>query len=229
MDWDSLTFTPDGQFHVLDFGFDSYAAACANNLQEADKAILISWMGIPDASYPTDEEEWSGCLTLPRELTVLGRRLIQRPLPELKKLREESILLQKQGRGCYPLPKAAEIEADCRPGDVRMAFFTDADGKGGISVVYDDKQREITVDRSGMRRTFNAAEGFSRTKPLEAGLHHLRIFTDASSIEIFVNDGDAVFTSRAFPEGQEHWFTVQGNVLPCLWTLKNAVRDTFLI
>ena len=36
MDWDSLTFTPDGQFHVLDFGFDSYAAACANNLQEKE-------------------------------------------------------------------------------------------------------------------------------------------------------------------------------------------------
>ena len=48
MDWDSLTFTPDGQFHVLDFGFDSYAAACANNLQDADKAILIAWMGVPD-------------------------------------------------------------------------------------------------------------------------------------------------------------------------------------
>ena len=28
MDWDSLTFTPDNtSFHVLDFGFDSYADA----------------------------------------------------------------------------------------------------------------------------------------------------------------------------------------------------------
>ena len=38
MDWDSLTFTPDGQFHVLDFGFDSYAAACANNLRTGPDA-----------------------------------------------------------------------------------------------------------------------------------------------------------------------------------------------
>jgi beta-fructofuranosidase len=110
-----------------------------------------------------------------------------------------------------------------------MAFFTDADGKGGISVEYDESRREITVDRSGMRRTFNADEGFSRSRPLVAGLHHLRIFTDASSIEIFVNDGDAVFTSRAFPDGEEHWFTVQGDVFPRLWTMKNAVRDSFLI
>ncbi|MBQ8912734.1 MAG: hypothetical protein IJ054_01655, partial [Lachnospiraceae bacterium] len=25
MEWDNLTFTPDGQFQVLDIGFDSYA------------------------------------------------------------------------------------------------------------------------------------------------------------------------------------------------------------
>ena len=229
MDWDTLTFTPDGQFHVLDFGFDSYAAACANNLQEADKAILISWMGVPDVSYPTEEEEWSGCLTLPRELTVRGRRLIQRPLPELKKLRDEQIVLNERGACCYPLPKAAEMEVDCRPGDVRMKFFTDSDGQGGISIDYSEEKREITVDRSGMQLTFNAEEGFSRTRPLESGLRHLRIFTDASSIEIFVNDGDAVFTSRVFPTEQEHWFMIKGDVFPRLWTMKNAVRDSFLI
>ena len=224
-----LTFTPDGQFHVLDFGFDSYAAACANNLQETDKAILISWMGVPDVSYPTDDEDWAGCLTLPRELTVRGRRLIQRPLPELKKLRDEKIILAGNGAGCHPLPEAAEIEVDCRPGDVHMSIFSDEAGQGGISICYDETKREISVDRSGMQLTFNAEEGFSRTRPLETGLSHLRIFVDASSVEIFVNDGDAVFTSRVFPTEKEHWFRVQGDVFPRLWTLKSAVRDHFLI
>jgi beta-fructofuranosidase len=229
MDWDTLTFTPEGRFHVLDFGFDSYAAACANNLQEADKAILISWMGVPDVSYPTDEEEWAGCLTLPRELTVRGRRLIQRPLPELKKLRDEKITLAPDDNRCFPLPAAAEIEVDCRPGDVELDLFTDGDGKGGIAIRYDDRMREITVDRSGMRLTFNAEEGFARTRPLDTGLSHLRIFTDSSSIEIFLNDGDAVFTSRVFPTGDEHFFRIRGDVFPRLWTMKSAVRDTFLI
>jgi beta-fructofuranosidase len=103
MDWDKLEFQPEGQFHVLDFGFDSYAAACANNIQDSDKAILIAWMGLPDASYPTDEEDWSGCLTLPRELTVRGRRLIQKPLPEIRKLRDERVVIEKIRRvssGC---------------------------------------------------------------------------------------------------------------------------------
>ncbi len=229
MDWDSLTFTPDGQFHVLDFGFDSYAAACANNLQEADKAILISWMGVPDVSYPTDEEDWAGCLTLPRELTVRGRRLIQRPLPELKKLRDEPVALPSGEEDCFQLPAAAEIELDCRPGDVWMDLFTDAAGQGGLSIRYEEEKREISVDRSGMRLKFNPAEGFSRIRPLENGLNHLRIFVDASSVEIFVNDGDAVFTSRVFPTEGEHFFRIRGDVFPKMWTIRRAVTDTFLI
>jgi beta-fructofuranosidase len=186
-------------------------------------------MGVPDVSYPTDEEEWAGCLTLPRELTVRGRRLIQRPLPELKKLRDEKVPLEPDTAGCCPLPPAAEIETDCRPGDVEIGLFTDQTGQGGISIRYNDSRHEITVDRSGMELTFNPEEGFARTRPLETGLSHLRIFVDASSVEIFVNDGDAVFTSRVFPTEKEHFFRIRGDVFPRLWTMKHAVRDSFLI
>ncbi|MER2056756.1 MAG: GH32 C-terminal domain-containing protein, partial [Clostridia bacterium] len=122
-----------------------------------------------------------------------------------------------------------EIEVDCRPGDVQMTLFTDSCGQGGLTIRYDDAKKEITVDRGGMRKTFNPEEGFSRTRPLEDGLNHLRIFTDSSSVEIFVNDGDAVFTSRVFPTEEEHWFRIQGDVFPRLWTVRKAVRDSFLI
>ena len=186
-------------------------------------------MGVPDVSYPTDEEDWAGCLTLPRELTVRGRRLIQRPLPELKKLRDEPVALAFSETGCCPLPKAAELEMDCRPGDVQVDLFTDPSGLGGMAIRYDESRREISVDRSGMKLTFNPEEGFSRTRPLENGLNHLRIFTDASSVEIFVNDGDAVFTSRVFPTETEHSFRIRGDVFPRLWTIRRAVADTFLI
>ena len=95
MDWENLTFRPDNtSFHVLDFGFDSYAAECAANPHDRNKATLVAWMGLPDASYPTDEEDWSGCLTLPRELRVRDRRLIQQPLDELRALRGEKLDLE---------------------------------------------------------------------------------------------------------------------------------------
>ena len=121
------------------------------------------------------------------------------------------------------------MELDCRRGDVRIDMFTDKNGSGGLSIIYDEEKKEITVDRGGMHILFNESEGESRTRPLENGLSHLRIFVDSSSIEIFVNDGDAVFTSRIFPDQEEHYFKVQGDTFNRMWTLKNAVKDTFLI
>lgn len=158
-----------------------------------------------------------------------GRRLIQQPLPELKKLREEKVELWPNEFGAFKLPEAAELELDCRAGHVRVHLFTDERGEGGLEIRYNDVKREITVDRSGLKTRFNLQEGTERTRPLENGLQHLRIFIDRSSVEIFVNDGDAVFTSRVFPQETEHHFRMEGDLFPRLWTLKPAVKEEFLI
>ena len=47
--------------------------------------------------------------------------------------------------------------------------------------------------------------------------------------EIFVNDGDAVFTSRCFPSQEEHYFRTEGDTFNRLWPLKPSVSDTFLV
>ncbi len=230
MDWDTLTFTPAGQFHVLDFGFDSYAAECANNVQDENKAVLVAWMGLPDVSYPTDEENWAGCLTLPRELTIRGRRLIQQPLPALKQLRDEEIKLTdlKEGQQ-VKLPRVSEVELYCREGDLEMDLFTKEDGSGGIRIVYKKESGEISVDRSQMTQRFNIEHGEVRTRHLEEGLSHLRIFIDRSSVEIFVNDGDAVFTSRVFPVEGEEYLTMRGDAFLRMWSLKPAVKDSLVV
>ena len=189
-------------------------------------------MGLPDVTYPTDEEEWAGSLTLPRELTVRGRRLIQKPLPELKKLRGEELSLEEKlnEEQCIRLPDACEIEVDIRPGDCEIGILTDGDGTGGIVISYDDREKEITIDKSGMKERFNTELGESRKRPLPDGLSHLRIFIDRSSVEIFVNDGDAVFTTRAFPTDQEHFMKIkEGDTFMHIWKLKPAVKDNFII
>ncbi|MBR4212290.1 MAG: glycoside hydrolase family 32 protein, partial [Oscillibacter sp.] len=76
MDYDSLTFTPDGGYRYLDFGFDFYAAQGAANVGDPDKAILIAWIGLPDNHYPTEEEDWEGSMSLPRELRLKDGRLV---------------------------------------------------------------------------------------------------------------------------------------------------------
>ena len=224
MDWDTLTFNHDGQFHVLDFGFDFYAAGCANHLPDSNKAICTAWMGLPDASYPTDEEEWSGCLTLPRELRIRDRRLIQQPIAELAELRDHEIDIS-DGK----MPRVCELEINIRPGDASFRLFTKSDGSGGISIDYDDTEKKITVDRSSLDKRFNVEQGESRTRPLENGLSQLRIFIDKSSMEIFVNNGDAVFTSRVFPNPWENEFRIKADCDMKIWSLKPAVMDDFVI
>ena len=226
MDWKTLTFTPDNtHFHVLDFGFDSYAAECAANPNDRNKATLVAWMGLPDASYPTDEEDWSGCLTLPRELRVRDRRLIQQPLDVLRALRGKKIDLESTD----VLPRVCEMEVISRGGDLVLRLFAKADGTGGLCIVYDDGKKTVTVDRSNLMRRFNTEQGEARTRPLPKGLFHLRIFIDRSSVEIFVNDGDAVFSSRIFPTAEENRLIAIGDASVHLWELKRAVTDDFKV
>ena len=36
-------------------------------------------------------------------------------------------------------------------------------------------------------------------------------------------------SEQKFPEADEHYFKVQGDTFNRMWTLKNAVKDSFLI
>ena len=222
MDWDRLVFTPSGSFHVLDFGFDFYAAECAANFKSADHTYLTAWMGLPDGSYPTDEEGWQGCLTLPRELSVRDRRLIQKPLPGLADLRNKEVRPSEM-----ILPESCEMMVMCSGGDLELRLFTRKDLSGGLVISYQEEFHMITVDRSGMNLRINPEQGEIRQHLIDNELTQLRVFIDRSSVEIFVNEGDAVFTARVFPTEEEGNFYLSPNANARIWTLKSAVVDDF--
>jgi beta-fructofuranosidase len=48
-------------------------------------------------------------------------------------------------------------------------------------------------------------------------------------VELFVNDGDAVFSSRIFPTAEEKRFIQQGDASVRIWHVKRAVEDDFVI
>ena len=223
MDYDTLTFTPDGPYRHLDYGFDFYAAQGAASIGDPDKAILIAWIGLPDNHYPTEEEDWEGSLSLPRELRIRNGRLIQTPLPRLEALRNGEIA--PEGK----LPAVCELELTAS-GDEDLDFnlFTRADGTGGLRLHYDSRTTRCTVDRSGMDRRFNQAVGEVLDMPLDAPLKKLRVFIDRCSVEIFANDGEATFTTHVYPTEREFNYTLSGGFLRG-WTLKTAVTDAFIV
>ena len=226
MDYDALTFTPDGPYRYLDYGFDFYAAQGAFISRAdggADKGILIGWIGLPDNHYPTEEEDWEGSLSLPRELRIVDGKLKQTPIPAALALRGKEI----EASGA--LPAACYMEVSCPEGDFDLNLYTKADGSGGLRMRCDAARRVVTVDKRGLDKRFNQAVGEVLEMPLEAPLKKLQIFIDRSSTEIFVGDGEAVFTAHTYPTEGEFHYAASAGVGVRLWEMHKSVTDEFVV
>ena len=223
MDYDTLTFTPDGPYRHLDYGFDFYAAQGAASIGETDRAILIAWIGLPDNHYPTEEEDWEGSLSLPRELRVANGKLVQTPLVALEGLRQAEIAPDGT------LPAVCELELTCDGNsDLDFNLFTRADGDGGLRLHYDAAAKKCTVDRTGMDRRFNQSVGEVLDMPLDSPLAKLRVYIDRCSVEIFVGDGEATFTTHLYPTAGEFHYTLSAGSLR-IWPLSASVTDEFVV
>ena len=229
MDYDTLTFTPASGYRHLDYGFDFYAAQGASNVGDSDKAILIGWIGLPDNHYPTEEEDWEGSMSLPRELRIKDGKLLQTPISGIEELRDG------EAPADGTLPPACEILVnrgagpDAETQDFDFNLYTKADGTGGLRLHYDAASKTCTIDRTGLNKRFNMAVGEVLDMPLENPLRSLRVFVDRSSTEYFVNDGEAVFTTHSYPETEEFHYTVTDGADVKIYRLASSVKDDFVI
>lgn len=193
-----------GAFHELDRGFDFYAPQTMKD--DKGRRIVVGWMGLPEIDYPTDQNGWAHCLTLPRAITVKNGKLIQQPVAELEDLRGEKIEASKivtnesmpfagfEGE-VYELCVAfTESTADEFGLELRI-------GEGEKTVIkYDAAAKEVVFDRTQAGKAFAEEFGTIRRCRIEAETISFHIFVDVSSVEIFVNSGEEVFTGRIFPD-----------------------------
>lgn len=192
-----------GPFEELDRGFDFYAA---QTMEAPDgRRLLVGWMGLPDVEYPTDAHEWSGCLTLPRQLILRSGKLIQQPVPELAKLRKNQLTAQlslsNQTQRLNGFDGTA-YELRCEVTDFDADSFGiefRAGDQEKTVLQYDSMNKKIILDRSLSGEALNEVNGNVRRCSFEADTITWHLFVDTSSVEIFVNDGEEVFTSRIFP------------------------------
>lgn len=176
------------EFHALDDGFDYYAP---QSFAAADgRRIQFGWMGMPDADYtnPTVEYGWQHCLTLPRVLTQDGNGcLLQAPAAELNALRGEA----RQPADGETVETDPCFDLTAVPaGDFVLTIAN------GLTLTYTETDRTCTL------RFTDAAIAAGRTERkavLDAPCRSLRVVGDASSLEIFLNDGAAVLSTRYYP------------------------------
>lgn len=182
-----------GEFVPLDYGFDFYAP---QTFTGGKRRLLIGWLGMPDADYtnPTAAQGWQHCLTVPRELRWEDGRLWMRPARELEALRGEAQETSFSGRCEMELPLMSELLISCE-GNLKLNL-------SGAELRAEGETLTLTLREGGHGRT-------SRTAPA-GNLRSLRILADTSALEIFVNDGEAVLSTRWYPEGPGRTLALKG-------------------
>ena len=177
----------------LDWGFDFYAPQSFVDAQ--GRRLLYGWMGVmppeQEVATPTIAENWLHCLTIPRQLLVEEGQLVQKPLPELSRLRQTEVAFALADGFQETLPREG--------GELRLALAeSSADWRfelgQNVSLTYEAQRQQLTLTR--LNWASQALE--SRSVDLSKPLRQLQLFIDGSAIEIFVNGGESVASARFF-------------------------------
>lgn len=189
-------FTPSGSpFEELDRGFEFYAP---QTFQMPDgRTLLMGWMGTMEKereeALPTIQDGWVHHLSIMRELEVRADgKLLQKPVQELYAYFEKTVTLE--GKTLETYRKEAFL-LEVSSAEVVQDFM--------LSVSSDVQIRLSEGNFRVERRDWAQGEWEIRQVPLPHGLKKMEVFGDGSSLEIFINGGEEVFSLRFFDESAE--------------------------
>ncbi|MGG6818747.1 UNVERIFIED_CONTAM: sucrose-6-phosphate hydrolase [Streptococcus canis] len=194
-----------GSLQNLDFGFEAYATQAFNS---PDGSVLaVSWIGLPDIDYPTDNYDYQGALSLVKKLSLQNGQLYQRPVAALRNLRGQTEPFQNKETtsNCYELELAIPSQEK-----LELHLFADQEGNG-LKLKVDTDHGQVSIDRSKAGVQYAQDYGRVRSCQIPQDRVTLNIYVDNSILEIFINQGQKVLTSRVFPtQGQTGIQLVEG-------------------
>ena len=207
---------PGGAPQWADHGSDFYAALSFNNLPASHtRPVWLGWMGNHRYAANVPTSPWRGAMSLPRELSLRrcdGRwHLVQRPLPAIAQWRASEVALAAQQLNdmVQPLP--------VRGNALELHFSIEAIAalEAGVEVLaspsgertrvgYDARRQAVFIDRTRSGTlpddpTFAGRRHASATAPSAGQPLRFQVFIDASSVEVFADDGVAVLSEQVFP------------------------------
>ena len=182
----------------IDRGHDFYAPQSMED--DKGRRIIVGWMGVPEEEdFPTVKNEWIHCLTLPRELKVIDGRLYQLPIKEMESIRGEKIEFNEKVAGEVKVGTGTTYELKAKFADFNSDFGlklrTSKNSETVLKFDYNDKK--FVLDRT------KGEQPDKRLRKVYLGdisELELTVFVDNSSVEVFINGGQEVFSSRIFPE-----------------------------
>ncbi len=196
-----------GKYCELDFGFDYYAPQTFTAPDQ--RRIVLGWMGMPDAEYDNPEtivHGWNHCMSIPREMFWNGSAVQVQPIRELQKLRKNKRVVEISEYGLCDVDTPCELNL-YNEGDelsVIIARGAEITWKNGIFALHFD-------DKTGAGRTTRVVE--------VPRLEKLQIYMDSSSLEIFINNGEAVMSSRIYTK-KKRVIKIKGSIKMEVYSLQ---------
>ncbi|WP_414838970.1 glycoside hydrolase family 32 protein [Carnobacterium sp. TMP28] len=198
-------FLPDDQpFKELDRGFEFYAPQTFQDSK--GRYILFGWMGVMEpeveAAVPTVQDGWIHNLTIPREVDYKKGQLIQRPVAELKKLRQNQpqVFIGKTKESLQLSTLQNELLFNWKEAAGSFAFQI----RNEVLIEYDQDSRRIQLTRTN----WLTKKRESRAVTLKHPLTQMQGFLESSTLELFINDGEEVFSLRYFQSQEVKTVTV---------------------
>lgn len=216
MDYTTGKFTRKTTFDLLDYGFDFYAAQIMQD-EVHNRCLMMSWLDMWESEMPEQANGWAGMMSIPRILEIQDNSIYSKPIPELRKLRTSHInfksgisaetLLKDMHGSCYEL--ITDFNLDNASG-FELKLRVSATEETIISYNKNTKLLTLNRDKSGIGPK---GERQVSIEPV-AGNINLQIFSDKSSLEIFVNGGQRVLSTRIYPsaEAENIILIPQGNI-----------------
>ena len=203
LNYDTGIFTKTSKFNMLDYGFDFYAPQIT---QTSDgRCIMIGWLSMwdpPNGNILFEYVDgWAGLMTVPRELHIKDGKIISVPVPELESLRTsevnyKNVTFTKKSSLEKISGETGELIATF---DAKKSFDIELRSGGSEKTVltYDSKTNIFKLNRDNAGGN---GKGEREVKLTPADEIKLQIFLDRSSIEIFINDGEYVMSTRVYPK-----------------------------
>ena len=198
LDYEKPEFEILSDFVEIDRGHDFYAPQSMEDGK--GRRLIVGWMGIPEEEdFPTVKNEWLHCLTLPRELKVIDGKLYQVPIKEMESIRGEKIEFSGKVTGEVKVGTGVTYELKAKFSDFNSDFGLKLrTGKNSETVLkFDYNDKKFVLDRT------KGEQPDKRLRKVYLGdisELELTVFVDNSSVEVFINGGAEVFSSRIFPE-----------------------------
>ncbi|ARU91631.1 sucrose-6-phosphate hydrolase [Spiroplasma clarkii] len=187
-DFENNKLKEEFEMVTMDYGYDFYAP---QTYWVDKKLVLLAWFGNVDVQYPTDQFAWHSIMTIPRELSWNKNVLVQKPLAEYCK----NILTNKTKKTVTEIKDKQVMHLKFElVGDLEIKISNDKNEF--MNIKFDSK--EISMDRTHQSEPVDSTCEAPRYAIRKIDKQFVEMFIDRSSIEMFADDYQTIFTSRFF-------------------------------